>query len=283
LAIAGESVAPAYDELLEAVKDEKDLHADESTLNNNGATAWIWAFVTSWFSVFTVQDSRASEVLFEVLGMHFSGIIHCDLHTAYQKFIRLINEASQNAGLGTILACQLCVAHLKRDFKLFSDSVIPHCRTYGNTLELMLSDLIHFRDLVKENPGDPLLLQQLEERGKAMVDYAISQAPRTQEGRAMAKRFLKHGHWYLTFIKNLDIEPTNNMAEHAIRFIVLDRYVTQGVRSARGMLRVSRLWTVAGTCRKQKRNIHQFFLDSLNSWCRNEQGPSLIPEEYRKK
>ncbi len=44
----------------------------------------------------------------------------------------------------------------------------------------------------------------------------------------MANRFRRHGEAYFCFITTPGMDPTNNVAEQAIRFIVIDRYVTQG-------------------------------------------------------
>jgi hypothetical protein len=50
----------------------------------------------------------------------------------------------------------------------------------------------------------------------------------------MAERFRKHAKAYFQFITTPGMDPTNNVAEQAIRFIVIDRHVTQGTRSAKG-------------------------------------------------
>ena len=44
------------------------------------------------------------------------------------------------------------------------------------------------------------------------------------------------------------IEPTNNLAEQAIRFVVIDRKITQGSRSESGQKWLERIWTVTATC-----------------------------------
>jgi transposase len=41
----------------------------------------------------------------------------------------------------------------------------------------------------------------------------------------MATRFRLHGEAYFTFITTPGLDPTNNIAEQAIRFIVIDRHI----------------------------------------------------------
>ena len=52
--------------------------------------------------------------------------------------------------------------------------------------------------------------------------------------RNLAKRFEEHGENYFRFITTPGVEPTNNLAEQAIRFVVIDRLITQGTRSEKG-------------------------------------------------
>jgi hypothetical protein len=51
----------------------------------------------------------------------------------------------------------------------------------------------------------------------------------------------------IKFLTTPGMDPTNNVAEQAIRFIVIDRLVTQGTRSTKGQRANERLWTVIAT------------------------------------
>jgi hypothetical protein len=72
-----------------------------------------------------------------------------------------------------------------------------------------------------------------------------------REAQNVAERFRKHAEAYFQFITTPGMDPTNNVAEQAIRFIVIDRHVTQGTRSAKGRRANERLWTVIATCALQ--------------------------------
>lgn len=54
------------------------------------------------------------------------------------------------------------------------------------------------------------------------------------------------------------IGPTNNLAEHAVRFVVIDRLITQGTRSIEGREAYERLWTVVGIYAMQRRSAYAF-------------------------
>ncbi len=93
----------------------------------------------------------------------------------------------------------------------------------------------------------------------------------------MAKRFRKHGDAYFEFISTPGVEPTNNFAEQAIRFIVIDRHITQGTRSTAGQTANERLWSIIGTCAIQGKSAFDFILSAVKAHFHDRHSPSLIP------
>ena len=60
--------------------------------------------------------------------------------------------------------------------------------------------------------------------------------PDHHECRKIKKRFVGSGReGYFLFLEVDGVEPTNNSTEQKIRFVVLDRRVTQGTNSDAGM------------------------------------------------
>ena len=93
----------------------------------------------------------------------------------------------------------------------------------------------------------------------------------------MAKRFRENGKAYFEFITTPGIGPTNNLAEQAVRFVVIDRRITQGTRGEKGRETCERLWTVVGTCAMQGRSAFEFILAAVRAYFRGEPAPSLLP------
>jgi transposase len=100
---------------------------------------------------------------------------------------------------------------------------------------------------------------------------------RRREAQNMADRFRKHAEAYFTFITTPGMDPTNNIAEQAIRFVVIDRLVTQGTRSAAGRRANERLWTVIATCELQGRSAFEFILQAVEAEFYGRAPPSLLP------
>lgn len=139
-------------------------------------------------------------------------------------------------------------------------------------------------DAEEMSPAD--FQSAMEKAQKRIRRIAINEAPshinengkeELNEAQNMANRFRLHGDAYFRFITTPGMDPTNNVAEQAIRFIVIDRYVTQGTRSAKGREANERLWTVIGTCALQGRSAYNFILQAIHAYFYDEPAPSLLP------
>ena len=88
---------------------------------------------------------------------------------------------------------------------------------------------------------------------------------------------MANGSAYFEFITTPGIDPTNNVAEQAIRFVVIDRHVTQGTRCIKGRQSCDRLWTVIPACALQGRSAFDFILQAVSAYFRDQSAPLLLP------
>ena len=73
----------------------------------------------------------------------------------------------------------------------------------------------------------------------------------------------EQGESYFLFIDNPALAPTNNVAEQNIRTLVMDRLVTQVVRSRVGNEWHERFWSIVATCRRLGMNVMSFLRESI--------------------
>ena len=142
--------------------------------------------------------------------------------------------------------------------------------------------IIHDRDnMISED-----FTHALEQAKEKIITAALHDVPsrlnkdgkeEKREVKNMANRFRKHGKAYFEFISTPEIDPTNNVAEQAIRFVVIDRHVTQGTRSIKGRRSSERLWTVIATCSLQGRSAFDFILQAVSAHFHERSAPSLLP------
>ena len=180
---------------------------------------------------------------------------------------------------------QFCIAHLIRDIKYLTGLPDTETRAYGQKLLAAVKamfEVIHER----ENLAPDAFLRALERARESILDAALNGVPSRldQDGKEqhreafnMAKRFRENGKAYFEFITTPGIAPTNNLAEQAVRFVVIDRHITQGTRSLKGRETNERLWSVVGTCTLQGRSAFEFILQAVRAYFRDRPAPSLLP------
>ena len=91
-----------------------------------------------------------------------------------------------------------------------------------------------------------------------------------------------YGESYFLFVEDTAIAPTNNFAEQGIRTLVLDRIVTQGVRSDAGNEWHERFWTTVATCRRLGMNVMSFLREAIFAVAHGLSPPSLLPKTATK-
>ena len=149
-------------------------------------------------------------------------------------------------------------------------------QAYGQRLRETLRELfavIHRREKMTAAGFQ----KALEAARKQVLWAGTTRVPDTKHARNLAQRFRKHGAAYFRFVTTPGIEPTNNLAEQAIRFVVIDRRITQGTRSEKGRRWCERIWTVIATCAQQGRAAFPFLFDSVQAHLSGASPPSLLP------
>src|SRR5581483_2970762 len=105
-----------YQELLDQLPSESRLHSDETGHKERGERWWTWCFRAGLYTLFKIDPTRSADVLLEVLGDEFNGVLHCDYFSAYRRYQRECDAV-----------LQFCLAHLIRDVKFLT--TLPDART----------------------------------------------------------------------------------------------------------------------------------------------------------
>jgi transposase len=261
---ASDSLAATYEELFAAAREEAVLNVDETGHKEYAQRLWTWCFRAATFTLFKIDPSRSSQVLVDVLGEEFRGVLGCDYFSAYRKFM---------GDFG--VPVQFCLAHLLRDVRFLVEHPDRRNHAYGQRLLAALRELfgvIHRRD---ELPARRFAIE-LQDAADELLAQAVYRVPGTNEAENLAQRFHEHGESYVRFLTTPGIEPTNNLAERAIRFVVIDRLVTQGSRSVAGRQWLERIWSLLATCAQQDRSAFAFLVDSVNAFFHGQPPRSLL-------
>jgi transposase len=259
-----ESLEGTYEELLELIPLQAKLNIDETGHKDNGERWWTWCFRADLYTLFQIDPRRNAEVLIETLGAEFNGVIGCDYFGAYRKYMRLLD-----------VVVQFCLAHLIRDVKFLTTLPDKQTKAYGERLRLALKEMfavIHRRESLSKAE----FARELEAARRRVLRVGLNDVPATKHAQNLAERFRKHGEEYFTFVTTPGVDPTNNTAEQAIRFVVIDRRITQGTRGEPGRKWSERIWTVIATCTQQGQSVYKFVEKAVVNWLNGEEAPSLL-------
>lgn len=261
------ALQPSYQELQQQLPNEPVLNGDETGWHSDGAKLWLWVLVARCFAFFTIAKSRSSEVLYQILGPQFLGILCTDRFSAYIKYHKGV--------------AQFCWAHLKRDLlgvqQFARTTVADHFARDALALHARLFRLWHrFRN--GDFDRDQLIQKSipLEKKFFALAEKHLDCAD--AEVRTLAHLFFFQIERLFAFIENPGVEPTNNISERTLRTAVQWRKTSFGNRSQKGEIATARLLTAAATCKMQHRNIFEFLTETIRSHRAGLPTPSLLAQ-----
>jgi transposase len=125
---------------------------------------------------------------------------------------------------------------------------------------------------------DQLALQQ------ALIPVRLALHERLEAGQscgwdklqAFCRDLLTHWEALWTFSRVEGMEPTNNLAERALRPAVVWRKSCFGTQSALGSRFVERILSVRATCAQQGRNLFAFLTDVVRAAWASQPAPSIF-------
>lgn len=257
------ALAAPYATLTEALARQARLQVDETGHPEHKKRLWTWVFRAPDFTVFHIDPSRGSKVLVAMLSRQFSGVLGCDYFSAYRKYL------GDHHGLA-----QFCLAHLIRELKFLttlSDAVTVRWAKKMLAGMRRLFGVIHRRASLT-----PEKFQRALAQARAVLLARGRRGPMRSAVQNLVQRFQEQGEAYFRFVTTPGIEPTNNLAEQALRFVVIDRRLTQGTRSVRGRHWCQRIWSAAATCRQQGRSFYLYLCSAVEAFLHRRPAPTLL-------
>jgi len=192
------ALKPAYQQLAEGLPNESHLGIDETGHKDNGDKYWTWCFQSPDYSLFHIDKSRGSKVLFDLLGDEYEGIIGCDYWGAYRKFSRLSSAT-----------VQYCMAHLIREIRFLAEHTTKKLSRWGQKLLDWLRKL--FKALHRSDElTDAGFARRMEQIKRGFLSQ-IRRPPDHNFAKKLARRFKgKAAETYFRFLTDPNVEPTND-------------------------------------------------------------------------
>lgn len=210
--------------------------ADETGWRENGQNGYVWTFSTPTQRFF-VRRGRNKEVVDEVLGEGFGGVLVSDFYAAYDHY----------PGLH-----QRCWPHLLREIhsltNIYPDDVSLASWAKG------VQDLYAKAKAFHSTDARARARVQRGFEGKLL---ALAQPylddPLAVQAR-LCRRMRRYAKELFTFVGEGQVPPDNNLAERSLRHLVTSRKISGGTRSAAGTDTKMVLATIFGTWRAQGLN-----------------------------
>src|SRR3989339_1947087 len=121
-----------YGLLQQKIRAAKLLYIDETSFSVLGKNWWVWVFRSDTDLLLVIRHSRGNNVLEEILGKDYAGIVVCDCWRAY--------DFLSNAIL------QRCWAHLLRKSKILNSTAGKH---FHKKLSKLFEQIIIFNSTEK--------------------------------------------------------------------------------------------------------------------------------------
>jgi transposase len=253
-----------YNELATSVHQADVANIDETSWRENRRKVWLWATVTSFFTVFTIAKNRSGEIAKALLGSEENQVVGSDRFSAYE-WIKAFWR-------------QVCWAHLRRDFQAMIDRGGDGERI-GQGLLSLSNRLFRHWHRVRDGTLPWDTFQERMSRLRREVKQALLEGSRCSCAKTAATCFeilkVEEGLW--TFARVKGVAPTNNAVERALRHAVIWRRISGGTDSVEGSRFVERMLTVVATCRQQGRNVLDYLTECFEADRRGQALPSLLP------
>jgi transposase len=220
----GVATQPALEQLKQQARRSRILHGDETRWRENGHNGYVWSFSTPGDDAVRYSEydpSRAQAVVKRFMGGQFSGHLVSDFYCGYNDY----------AGKH-----QRCWAHLLRDLHNLKEAH-PHDAEVVGWAQAVQTSYDAARAWLAAHaqapPGEreAQYVSLTSQTHRLGLRYAREKAHPCQ---ALAKRLLRHEDELFQFVLVAGLSADNNLAERAIRGLVVIRKVSGGSRSAAG-------------------------------------------------
>ena len=259
-------MADPWAELRDAVHRAQAVHMDETTWRLRGAQQWLWVAASALVACFRIDPTRSQQAAKALLGEEFGGFVISDRYTGYH-FLDVLQQ-------------QLCWCHVIRQLVEVSQRSGAAGRRGAQLVKLAREVIaVHREFLADSHDADWLSSELAPLRAQIRVLLEQCAAGRHTKTANFAAGLLEEYEALWTFcdVPDLQIDPTNNAAERAVRHAVLMRKLQGGTQSDRGSRWIERIQSVRETCRLQHRSPLAYLTDAATAAHHRLPVPSLVP------
>lgn len=195
---------------------------DETSWREEGQNGYLWVQATEGAQAtrqYTYDQSRAGSVARALVGAEDAGVLVTDFYAAYDQ----VPGAKQR-----------CWAHLLRDVHALGEAhpARPDVQDWVQALKGLYKRARALDTTPLSERARAQLAGECERRSRA-----LARCYRRTDGhpaQVLAQRLHRYESELFTFVRTSGVPATNNVAERAVRPLVITRKISGGSRSATG-------------------------------------------------
>jgi transposase len=248
---------PVLDGLKAAIRASPAVQADETGWREEGQNGYIWSVSTPTIRYYEYHHSRAGEVVKELIGDNFQGVLGSDFYGGYNI----------HQGLH-----QRCWVHFLRDVHDLKEEFPQdeELRQWASAVKTLYEQAVAW----VEQGVDPAWSPRRQQQRRTAQQHAFEQQlwqlcqPSVRTMRPQhtlcerVERFLPE---LFVFVAVPGVPAHNNLAERSVRPLVIARKISGGTRSPKGSATRMGLASLFGTWMAQGLNPFQQCLALLSS------------------
>jgi transposase len=224
-------VKPQYDAIIRELRQAPAVHSDETSWWVAGPGWWLWVFTNPELTFYVVAQSRGRDLLGDVLGKDFGGVLVSDCLAIYDDATALQ---------------QKCYAHHHKAIREAKALHPLQGEGFLCEVEAMLRAAVALQQqkalLSLETFSH--LRQGLQHKAVQLLEPPLSEP----NEEAVRNRLNKQRDHLFTFLDHDGVDATNNLAERQLRPAVIARKISCGNKTPKGARTWQILASLAATC-----------------------------------
>lgn len=245
--VAAQFEEPLFKKIVENIRHETLVYADETKWRVDGLNAYCWSFSNEYYRILLFRRSRAAKIPLEVFGL---------------EVLLLTLSTDRYAGYNLVPAKrQLCYVHLLRDIKKeqekFPDDT--EVKTFCPALTDLLKQAISMF-------GSELPIRKYRSQCRKLKDKIMKLCNSEAIHPAVRKLqdiFRERENDLFQWCRSPDMPAENNFAERSVRPVVIMRKISFGSQSEQGMRTREILSTVMHTAAARGCDVFEFMVKAI--------------------
>ena len=244
---AAQKANPLAQDVAEKLRACDSNHADETYYRVDAKPAYIWFHGNESLAHFQMSGTRSGQVSRWILGPDYRGGLVTDCYSGYDRHATRIK--------------QKCLSHVKRtaaDWRKLLPAEAKHSRAFFDAVTQWVKRGCAWHRKWKRRAG----AEKDSQATWLRQELARLESMPTDSDRAarLQKRLRRYHSEWLTFLDHPGVAPTNNLAEQALRAVVILRKLTFGSRTRAGAKRLGTMMTVIETAKRQGKGVLKFLV-----------------------